>query len=76
MDKITNAKDKTVGKAIETVGRVVNDKQMEFTGKFRQMTTGVKDKLGDVKEDVYEEGSKILDKVDARLKGDKNNGNR
>ncbi len=71
-DKITSTKDKAVGKVIETAGKIINDEELEFTGKFRQATTEVKDKLYDVKEDVFQEGNKLMDRVDDKLKGDNN----
>jgi uncharacterized protein YjbJ (UPF0337 family) len=66
-DKFENAKDKVVGKVIETAGKLTNDQELEFTGKFKTMTTRVKDRLYDVKQDVYQEGNKLLDKVNDNL---------
>lgn len=68
MDKLDNAKDKVVGKVMETAGKVTNDQELEFTGKFKAMTTQVKDKFYDVKEDVFQEGNKLLDKLDENKK--------
>jgi uncharacterized protein YjbJ (UPF0337 family) len=67
MDKLENAKDKAVGKVMETAGKLTNDQELEFTGKFKAMTTNVKDRYYDVKEDVYQEGNKLLDKVNDNL---------
>lgn len=66
-DKLENAKDKTVGKMMETAGKITNDQELEFTGKFRTMTTKVKDRLVDVKQDVYQEGNKLLDKANDKI---------
>jgi uncharacterized protein YjbJ (UPF0337 family) len=63
MDRLENAKDKAIGKVMETAGKVTKDQELEFTGKFKAMTTEVKDKFHDVKEDVFQEGNKLLDKV-------------
>jgi uncharacterized protein YjbJ (UPF0337 family) len=68
MGKIEDAKDKTVGKIMETAGKITNDQDLEFTGKFRNLTTEVKDKLYDVKEDVVQEANDIMDRANARLK--------
>lgn len=68
MGKIENAKDKAVGKAIEAAGKITNDVDLEFTGKFRTLTTDVKDKMYDVKEDVVQEANKLADSADAALK--------
>lgn len=68
MDKLESAKDKTVGKVLETAGKITNDQELEFTGKFRQATTEVKDKLNNVKEDVFQEGNKLMDRVNDKLK--------
>lgn len=68
MGKIENAKDKAVGKAIEAAGKITNDVDLEFTGKFRTLTTDVKDKMYDVKEDVVQEANKLADRTDAALK--------
>lgn len=63
MDKLENAKDKAVGKVIETAGKLTNDQELEFTGKFRMITTDVKDKLYDVKEDVFQEANDFIDRA-------------
>lgn len=63
MDKLENAKDKAVGKVIETAGKLTNDQELEFTGKFRTLTTEVKDKLYDVKEDVFQEANDLIDRT-------------
>lgn len=67
LDKLENAKDNLMGKVIETAGKMTNDKEMEFTGKFQSVTSKVKDQLYDVKEDVYQVGNQLLDKVEERL---------
>jgi uncharacterized protein YjbJ (UPF0337 family) len=66
MDKLDIAKDKAVGKILETAGKITNDEELEFTGKFKAMTTKVKDRLYDVKEDVFQEGNRLLDKVNEK----------
>lgn len=68
MGKIEDAKDKTVGKVMEAAGKVANDQELEFTGKFRTMTTQVKDKLYDVKENVVQEANDLMDKAGSKLK--------
>lgn len=67
MDRFENAKDKVVGKVVETAGKLTNDQELEFTGKFKTMTTKVKDRLYDVKQDIYQEGNKLLDKVNDNI---------
>lgn len=67
MGKIEDAKDKAVGKMIEAAGKITNDQELAFTGKFRNLTANVKDKLYDVKEDVLEEGNKLADRANAKL---------
>ncbi len=68
MGKIEDTKDKAVGKIMEAAGKVANDQDMEFTGKFRTLTTQVKDKLYDVKEDVVQETNDLLDTANSKLK--------
>jgi uncharacterized protein YjbJ (UPF0337 family) len=68
MGKIENAKDRTVGKVMETAGKITNDQELEFSGKFQAMTTQVKDKLYDVKEDVVQEANNLMDKAGSKLK--------
>lgn len=68
MGKIEDTKDKAVGKIMEAAGKVTNDQDMEFTGKFRTLTTQVKDKLYDVKEDVVQEANDLLDTANSKLK--------
>ena len=71
MGKIEDAKDKTVGKIIETAGKITNDQELEFTGKFKNLTTEVKDKLNDVKENVYQEANSLMDRANEKLKNKK-----
>lgn len=68
MGKIEDTKDKAVGKIMEAAGKVTNDQDLEFTGKFRSMTTEMKDKIYDVKEDVVQEANNLMDKANAKLK--------
>ncbi len=68
MGKIEDTKDKAVGKIMEAAGKVTNDQDMEFTGKFRTLTTQVKDNLYDVKEDVVQEANDLLDTANSKLK--------
>lgn len=72
MGKIENAKDKAVGKIVETAGKVTNDQELEFTGKFKSLTTNVKDKLNEVKEDVYQEANNLMDRTNKKMKNSKN----
>lgn len=67
MGKIEDAKDKAVGKAMEAAGKLTNDQELEFTGKFKNMTSQMKDRLYDVKEDVVQEANNLMDKVDTKL---------
>lgn len=71
MGKVENAKDKIVGKAMETAGKVTDDQDLEFTGKFRTMTTEVKDKLFEVKEDVFQEANELIDRANIVRKKNK-----
>ena len=67
MGKIENTKDKAVGKVMEAAGKVTNDQDLEFSGKFRTLTTEVKDRLFDVKEDVVQEANDLLDTANSKL---------
>lgn len=68
LDKLSVAKDKTVGKIMETAGKVTNDEELEFTGKFRSITSDVKEKLYDVKEDVFQEANNLMDRINKKDK--------
>lgn len=63
MSKLENAKDKAVGKVVETAGKITNDQELEFTGKFKTMTTDVKDKMYRVKEEVFQEANDLIDRT-------------
>jgi uncharacterized protein YjbJ (UPF0337 family) len=67
MGKIEDTKDMTVGKVMETAGKVVDDKKLEFSGKFQTMTAGVKNRLSDKKEEVVQEANKLIDGAESRL---------
>ena len=71
MGKIENAKDKIVGKVMETTGKITNDQELEFTGKFKNMTTEVKDKFGNVKENMFQEANNLMDRANEKLKNKK-----
>jgi len=71
MGKVENAKDKVVGKVIETTGKITNDQELEFTGKFKNLTTEVKDKLSNVKENVYQEANSLMGRANEKLKNKK-----
>ena len=64
IDKLENAKDKAVGKVIETTGKLTDNQELEFTGKFRTMTSKVKDKFYDVKEEVFQEANDLIDRAE------------
>jgi uncharacterized protein YjbJ (UPF0337 family) len=68
MNKLENAKDNAVGKVIEAAGKITNDQELEFSGKFQSLTSNVKERLYDVKEDVFQEANDIADKVNTKLK--------
>jgi uncharacterized protein YjbJ (UPF0337 family) len=72
IDKLENAKDKAVGKMLEAAGKLTNDQELEFTGKFKTLTTKVKDRYYDVKEDVFQEGNELLDKINDAGKENRN----
>lgn len=63
MNKLENAKDKAVGKVIETAGKLTNDQELEFAGRFKTMTTEVKDKILNVKEEVFQEANDLIDRA-------------
>jgi CsbD-like. len=71
MGKIENAKDKAVGKLQEAAGKLTNDQDLQFVGKFKNMTTEVKDRIYDVKEDVVQEANQVLDRANSKLKNKK-----
>ncbi len=71
MGKIENAKDKIVGKVVETTGKITNDQELEFTGKFKNLTSEVKDKIGNVRENMFQEANNIMDKANEKLKNKK-----
>ncbi len=68
MGKLENAKDKMVGKVMEATGKVTNDQELEFSGKFRNLTSEVKDKITDVKDDVVQEANNLMDRASTKLK--------
>lgn len=72
-EQLENTKDKTVGKFVEVTGKLTDNQGIELAGKLRQATTEVKDRVYDVKEDVFQEGRRLMDHASAQLKGDNNN---
>lgn len=68
MGKIEDTKDKAVGRVMETAGKMTKDQELEFTGKFKTMTSEVKDKFHNVKQDVYQEANELMDKANTKLK--------
>ncbi len=62
MGRLENAKDNAMGKIMETAGKVTNDQELEFTGKFQSLTSEVKDKIYNAKEAVYQVGNNLIDR--------------
>ena len=62
MGRLENAKDNAMGKIMETAGKVTNDQELEFTGKFQSLTSEVKDKVYNAKEAVYQVGNNLIDR--------------
>lgn len=62
MGRLENAKDNAMGKIMETAGKVTNDQELEFTGKFQSLTSEVKDKVYNAKEAVFQVGNNLIDR--------------
>lgn len=67
MGRLENAKDKAMGKIMEASGKITQDPELEFSGKFQTLTSNVKDKFYDVKEDVVQEANEIVDKANKAI---------
>jgi uncharacterized protein YjbJ (UPF0337 family) len=55
----------------ETIGKMTDDQEMEFTGKFKTLTTEVRDKAHGIKEDVFQEANDLVDRTRAKLNNKK-----
>lgn len=61
-----NEKDKTLGKVKESLGRVLDDNEMEFKGKIQNVKGNIGDKLGNIKDNVLEKTNDIMDNMKKR----------
>lgn len=66
--KIDNAKDKSIGKVKEAVGKVTGNEELELKGKIQSLKTDLKektdisDKVDEVKEGIAGKINNIIDK--------------
>lgn len=60
-NELINEKDKLLGKAKEMTGKILDNDKMEWKGKVIQAKAEIKDKIDDMKDDVYEKANDIID---------------
>ncbi len=58
-----NEKDKAVGKIKESLGRALDDNELEFKGKMQTMKGNIGNKFGKIKDDVLDKTNDILDNM-------------
>lgn len=61
-----NEKDKAMGKVKESLGRVLEDNELEFEGKMQTIKGNIGSKFEEIKEDVLEKTNDILDNIKKR----------
>lgn len=61
-----NEKDKTMGKVKESLGRVLDDNELEFEGKMQNLKGNIGSKLDEIKDDVLDKANDILDNIKKR----------
>lgn len=61
-NKLQNAKDKIVGKTKEAVGNLTNDEELELKGKIQSSKSDLKEKAGDIKNNIAGKINDIIDK--------------
>ena len=68
--KFNNVKDKVIGEVKETVGKVTKNEELELKGKIQSSKSDLKEKGGEIKEDV---AKKINDIIDEKKDNDDDN---
>jgi len=63
---MNNEKDKAMGKVKESLGRVLDDNELEFEGKMQNLKGNVGSKLDEIKDDVLDKANDILDNMKKR----------
>lgn len=63
LQNIKNEKDKTMGKVKESLGKVLDDNEMELKGKMQTMKGNVANKFDGIKEGVLNKTNDILDNM-------------
>lgn len=63
LDEMKNVKNKMMGKAAETAGKITKDQELEFSGKFQSLTSDVSKKVNTIKNEVLEEVNDTADKM-------------
>lgn len=63
---MNNEKDKTMGKVKESLGRVLDDNELEFEGKMQNLKGNIGSKLDEIKDDVLDKANDILDNIKKR----------
>jgi len=64
-DKLENANDKIIGEVKEVAGKVTGNDELELEGKIQSAKSGVKKKVGEIKEGIAEKINDIIDKKEA-----------
>jgi uncharacterized protein YjbJ (UPF0337 family) len=71
IDKLKNEKGKAVGKIVETMGKTIDDEELEFKGKMQFMKADIGGKLEGGKDKLFDKANDFIDQM-MEMKKDKN----
>jgi uncharacterized protein YjbJ (UPF0337 family) len=63
IDKFKNEKGKAVGKVVESIGRTIDDEELEFKGKMQFIKSDIGSKLEDKKDKVLDKANDFIDQA-------------
>lgn len=63
IDKFKNEKGKAIGKVVESIGRTIDDEELEFKGKMQFIKSDIGSKLEDKKDKVLDKANDFIDQA-------------
>ncbi len=70
IDKLKNAKDNAMGKMKETTGKIIDNDQLELSGKLQSFQSKVEEGVDSLREEMAEKANDVIEwtKPDSRNK--------
>jgi uncharacterized protein YjbJ (UPF0337 family) len=63
IDKFKNEKGKAIGKLVETIGKTIDDEELEFKGKMQFIKSDIGSKLEEGKDKVLDKANDFIEQA-------------